>query len=190
MRPFGHDDPSAAASEIRRESLVDQTVKAMRNRIVAGQWTGVLDGEESLRTQLGISRVTLRKALAQLVAQGWITTAGRGRRHIVKPRANSAPRIKPKTGVVRCLSSLPEIEIVWSSRVIFDEIGKSLMTHGRRLEWDSYPGMWRSNPAKRLARLTSESNADGWLLYRASPAIQQWFQENEIPCVVLGKFVN
>jgi DNA-binding GntR family transcriptional regulator len=71
-----------------RVSLVDQTVEMIRQLISSQRWTDLLPGEEAMRAQLGISRVTLRKALAELAEQGWITFGGRGSRHGVNSRPN------------------------------------------------------------------------------------------------------
>ena len=38
----------------------------------------------------------------------------------------------------------------------------------------------------RLTQLTAEPITSGWILYRASAPIQQWFQKSNLPCVVLG----
>ena len=55
-----------------RVSLVDQTVQALRQLIANQRWQDFLPSEEVLRAQFGISRVTLRKALSELVEQRWI----------------------------------------------------------------------------------------------------------------------
>ena len=169
-----------------RVSLVDQTVDMMRGLIFSQRWTDFLPGEEALRTQFSISRVTLRKALAELAEQGWITPGGRGNRHVI----NKGPHLEApgavSTGGVKCLSQFPEIELAWSTRIIFDELRKSLLLREYRLDFFQRTSLWLGNPALRLTQLTAEPGTSGWILYRASAPIQQWFQKSNLPCVVLG----
>lgn len=170
----------------RRFSLVDQAVDSMRQSIDRRLWKDELPGEDALTKQLGISRVTLRKALAQLAGQGWITLGGRGRKHAITRKSESVVATRSAGGVVRCLTPFPELEMVWSTRIIFDEIRRTLAGRGCGLEFEQRPGLWRGDPAERLVALLALPDTDVWLLYRASKRIQRWFQENRVPCVVLG----
>ncbi len=188
IKPAGHrivpTPPSAGPP--RRASLVEQTVGLMRQLIAGGQWVGELPGEEALRRRFGISRVTMRKALVQLAGQNVIRSGGRGRKNVVNRDSGAAAIGRPVVGVVKCLSPFPEIELVLGTRIIFDEIRKDLPATAHRLEWEVKPALWRGDPAKGLRRLTAEPGTACWLLYRASPEIQQWFLDNRIPCLVLG----
>ena len=169
-----------------RPSLVDQAVEVMRGLISRQQWTDRLPGEEALRLQLGISRVTLRKALAELAAQGWIVHGGRGNRHLISPGVPPAWGARLAPGSVKCLSQFPEIDLVWSMRIIFDEIRRTLLTRGCGFEFAERPSAWRGNPAPQLRLLTAQPGISGWILYRASLRIQRWFQESRLACLVLG----
>jgi len=181
------DDPlEIALPQSKRASLVDQTVDLMRELITYQRWKDILPGEEVLRTQFGISRVTLRKALAELEEQGWILSGGRGQRHqITKDIQNS-----PSTGIARCgvlwLSQIPALGYAWNTRVIVDEIRKALLTRDRKLAIRHEASLWHGDPASNLAQLTAEPETAGWILHRASPAIQRWFEESQLHCVVLG----
>ena len=179
--------PRSAGSPLPvRVSLVDQTVEMMRQLISNRRWTDFLPGEETLRIQFSISRVTLRKALAELAEQGWITPGGRGNRHVINSGSHLGAPGAVSTGGVKCLSQFPEIELAWSTRIIFDEIRQSLLLREHRLELLQRTSLWRGNPAASLSLLTAEPGTAGWILYRASAAIQQWFQKSHLPCVVLG----
>ena len=163
---------------------MDQTVEIIRDTIFGQLQSEVLPSEDALREQLGVSRVTLRKALAQLAGQGWLKLGGRGKKHVVcrKPPATRSPT----GGAVRCLSALSEVGLVWGTRIIFDEIREGLSKAGRSLFFEKRPTLWRGNPADKLRQITSEPGTAAWLLYRATPQMQRWFLENEIPCIVLG----
>jgi len=176
----------SSVSPLRRVSLVEQTVATLSELVKRGQWSETLPGEEALREQLSISRVTLRKALALLVMQGLLVAPGRGHRHAVVRRGKSFSAPTSLTGHVRCLSMFPETELVWSTRIIFDEIRKSLFARKRSFFWEQHSSVWRGNPAAALSRLTAAPDTAAWLLYRSSYKIQRWFQESGIPCIVLG----
>jgi DNA-binding LacI/PurR family transcriptional regulator len=55
------------------------------------------------------------------------------------------------------------------------------------LEFDHHPGLWNVRlPDKTLREITSQPNTAGWVLYRSTEAVQQWFARSGIPAVVLG----
>src|SRR5579859_6126 len=68
----------------QRLSLVSQTTVALREHLVSGEAGTTLPGERELCERLGVSRMTLRAALAKLEAEGWIQ-GGQGRRRVVCP---------------------------------------------------------------------------------------------------------
>jgi DNA-binding LacI/PurR family transcriptional regulator len=169
-----------------RTSLVDQTVDLMRELITYQRWKDVLPGEEALRTKFGISRVTLRKALAELEEDGWITSGGRGQRHLITKDIQNPPPTGIVRGGVLWLSRLPALEHAWNTRIIGDEIRKALLNRNRKLAIQVQASLWHGDPAAHLARLTASTETTGWILHRASPAIQRWFEESQLHCVVLG----
>lgn len=155
--------------------------------MLAGRhWSDVLPGEREMCGQLGVSRVTLRKALAQLSAQRVIRAGGRGKRHMVcaTPAGRKAAASVVKR--VRCPSPAAALELVWSTRVIFEEIQAILRAGGMSMDFEYRPALWRGAPGARLQRLTAEGPAACWLLYRASPGMQQWFERSRLPCLLLG----
>ena len=135
---------------------------------------------------LGVSRVTLRKALAQLAGQGIIRAGGRGKTHTVQGLPAAAAAAGASSRIVRCLSPVTSLDLVWSTRVIFDQIQTALRKWDMKLQYDHRPALWRGDPAARLQRLVAESPAACWLLFRASIRIQQCFAEMRLPTLVLG----
>ncbi len=179
-------EPTLSAKLPSRVSLVDQTIRAIQQLIEAQTWSDTLPGEEDLRAQLGISRVTLRKALTELIAQGWILQGGRGQRHHIADSVHQTKAVRTTIDGVVCLSPLTELTLSWTTRIIFDEIRKSLLARDCPMEFLHRPSLWRGNPTKRLTQITSRPDVSGWILFRASPLIQRWFHEKRLPCVVLG----
>jgi DNA-binding FadR family transcriptional regulator len=67
----------------QRLTLADQTVLAIE-ALLAGLPAGaVLPCEDALAVRFTVSRVTVRKALARLVARGMVAGGGRGKRRVV-----------------------------------------------------------------------------------------------------------
>ena len=58
----------------RGPPLWRQITADLRRRIQAGEWTGRLPGEKTLAQEYGVAIGTVRKALAQLRAEGLIET--------------------------------------------------------------------------------------------------------------------
>ena len=168
-----------------RPSMVDQTVDLMRDLIITRRWKDFLPGEETLRKEFGISRVTLRKALVELVVQGWITPGGRGQRTAIA-QARQSPTLTQIGGGVEWITEFPPLEHAWNTRIIADEIRKALLIRDRKLEVYQHKNLWVRDPTPQLARITAGSDTTGWILHRASPEIQRWFQKSHLHCVVLG----
>jgi LacI family transcriptional regulator len=192
--PLAKPDPNAQNRALHprialpsRHSLVSQTAELIRKLILKQTWTTTLPGEESLRIQLGISRVTLRKALAELTAQGWVKPGGRGSPHTIAQDTHRLAVANPTIqGGVKCLSQFSEIDLALSMRIILDEIRRTLQAQGRGLEFIQRASIWRGNPENQLRKLSEDPNTSAWILHRASPAIQRWFQDSRLPCLVLG----
>ena len=179
-------EPPLSAKLPSRVSLVDQTIRVIQQMIETQTWSDTLPGEEDLRAQLGISRVTLRKALTELIAQGWILLGGRGQRHHIADSMHQSRAVRSTIDGVVCLSPFTELSLSWTTRIIFDEIRKSLLARECPMEFLHRPSLWRGNPTKRLTQITTRPDVSGWILFRASPLIQRWFEKNRLPCVVLG----
>lgn len=177
----------ALHSPPRRTSLVDQTLEAISALLTAGHWRDVLPGEQEMRMLLGVSRVTLRKALDQLAGQGIIRAGGRGKRHTVHGSPAAAAPAGAGERIVRCLSPVASLDLVWSTRVIFDQIQTALRKWDMTLRFDHRPTLWRGDPAARLERLAEESRTACWLLYRGSSRLQRCFADMRLPCLVLGQ---
>ena len=168
-----------------RPSMVDQTVDLMRGLIITRRWKDFLPGEETLRKELGISRVTLRKALVELVVQGWITPGGRGQRTAIA-QARQSPTLTQIGGGVEWIIEFHPLEHAWNTRIITDEIRKALLIRDRKLEVHQHKNLWVHDPTPQLSRITAGADTTGWILHRASPEIQRWFQKSRLHCVVIG----
>jgi DNA-binding LacI/PurR family transcriptional regulator/DNA-binding transcriptional regulator YhcF (GntR family) len=171
-------------------TLTDQTAECLRRRIDDGTWTGMLPSEAEICREMGISRGTLRRAMATLLSEGMVISGGRGGRHRVAEsarvtRSDSVP--ESKGHIVRVLSPQPRFIITSQTQIVFQTMSESLGRKGLHLEFEHHPGLLKlRHPNSALKKITAQPNTAGWVLYRSTYEVQQWFEKSDIPSVVIG----
>jgi DNA-binding LacI/PurR family transcriptional regulator len=172
-----------------RLTLAEQAADCIRQGLLSNRWDGLLPSESELCRELGVSRGTLRSGLAVLFAEGLLRPGGRGGRHsIVAPAGKRKGNASALNGnMVKVLSPQPRFIIAGLTQSIFQTISEVLGRAGMHLEFEHHPGLWNlKNPNSALRKITRQPGVAGWLLYRSTQAVQQWFADSGIPAVVLG----
>jgi DNA-binding LacI/PurR family transcriptional regulator len=167
-----------------RGSLVVECVRVMKLRIEGGEWGKLLPGERRLAEALQVGRDTIRLALLQLEREGVLQEADAGaRRRIigVRPAAVKAKALRIGMLAHRRLEQLPQPVLLE-----VDDIRRALADKGGSLEVFSPSWYEQRSPAKRLAVLLEEEPCSAWILLRSSAAVQQWFMERRVPCLIRG----
>lgn len=169
----------------QRISLTSETARSLKEGIRAGHWRHTLPGERELVHRLQVSRQTLRAALEELTREGLLECDSRKRRRILAEKqgpalAASAPR------VIALLSSRPLQTLAPSFVVMLDELREHLSQRGYSLEVHVSQACFSPRPARALDRLTHRSSAAAWLLLGSLEALQRWFAERALPCLVIG----
>ena len=173
---------------IRRFSLPAQAAEALRNGITDAQWQNRLPSEAELCRELQVSRGTLRKALAQLGAEGLIASAGRGLHHNIlrTPRAAAGSRGK----VIRILIPEAPERLGELHLIICDSLRAHAGRGGYLVEFELHPRLFRLRTLAGLEAYLSRLNAlpgtKGWVVLGSSEIIQRWFSTRRLPCVVIG----
>jgi DNA-binding LacI/PurR family transcriptional regulator len=181
--------PSRQCSLPVRLTLVDQAADYLRNGIRAKKWQGNMPSEGELCRELGVSRGTLRSAMALLFQEGLLKSGGRGGRHsIPEMRTHEEPRSPLTSGrLVRVLSPQPRFIIAGHTQMIFQTVSEVLGRAGLHLEFEYHKGLWElRRPEARLRKIVEQPDTAGWLLYRSTRPVQEWFARSGIPAVVLG----
>lgn len=172
----------------QRSSLVTETIRALREAISTGRWQDELPGERRLCEEWHISRPTLRAALNALAAEGVVAISqGKPTRVCSPAEANQLSASTAQSLTVGLLSpeplhAMPPFALLW-----VDELRSQLASEGHLLQvhvgraWSG-----GKNPARALQTLTTTVPATAWVLYRSTEAMQQWFEQKQIPCVVVG----
>lgn len=168
-----------------RTSLHGQLLKLLRDGIVAGRWGETLPPETHLCRDFGVSRTTLRKALAQLARDRLVVLGGRGRLH--QTRKASRGKAPPSGRVVRVLTPYPTAAHGSLNTALLKAVAERLEPAGYRTEIECHPGIFRRFSASALARLDALPDTAAWVLCYSTPAMQRWFADCGRPAVVLGR---
>jgi DNA-binding LacI/PurR family transcriptional regulator len=169
-----------------RGSLVLECVRVMELRISAGEWQRLMPGERKLADTLQVGRDTVRLALQQLERAGLLAPADAGNRRRILTDATGGERHRSgslKIGLLvhRALESLPQPMLLE-----IDRIRGALAAKGGALRIHSPAWYGQRNPSKRLEELVEEEQCSAWILLRSSAAVQQWFMNRQVPCLVRG----
>ena len=172
-----------------RLTLADQTVVAIEALLAVLPAGAVLPCEDALAVRFSVSRVTVRKALARLVARGMVAGGGRGKRRVVVGGAVGAGgKAGVRPTVVNWLSPVAETELVWSTREAFEVVRTVLGRKGYVVVFRHLPVLWGGRPQRSLEALEAEADKEpaGWILYRATAVMQRWFEGRGLPSLVVG----
>ncbi|HPA17729.1 MAG TPA: substrate-binding domain-containing protein [Verrucomicrobiae bacterium] len=164
-----------------RVPLAARAAVALRAALRRGEWEGWLPGERALSERLGVSRPTLRAALAELWRQGWVDVAQGRRRRILRGGGGSVRR-----RVVALLAPVPLEDL--PAQVIFwiDRLRERLEADGWQMETHCDRACYSGRPERALELRVISANAGVWLLLRTTGRAQQWFVRRGVPCVLSG----
>ena len=169
----------------RRILLSDQTSAVLREGLEAGRWGAFLPSEAELCRELEISRVTLRRALEQLVREGRLEAGGRGRHHRICAKRREQPAAGGRT--LRVLAPYPLTALGSVSHEALVEFGGRIARLGYRMEFEHRPMLFKRHSPADLERLDALPDTAGWLLLYSTEAMQRWFAARPRICLALGR---
>lgn len=161
-----------------------QTAAILEEHIASRPGGEKLASERELCHQLGVSRLTLRTALARLAREG-VLRAGRGRRRVIVGIGSSTRRPSANRDVI-VLSPCPLHGV--EPRVLFwiDEVRDALARENYRLDVVCQRNCYTERPQRALEELAARLRPAVWLLYLSTPAMQEWFFARSLPVVIAG----
>lgn len=182
IRPIPPDKPTPLVT-FRRASVSDQAAAALREAIRHGGMGDRLPGEHRLARQLGISRSSLRAAMAQLDAEGLITRIN-GRRARLNLSRRRAPTNTPPAVCVVCPVSR-EI-LIYHQHPIVMAMHVTCATKGIGWEEAFDARFDGPHPERLLQELVSRRRNVCWILLGCPAPIQRWFAQAGVGSFVLG----
>lgn len=168
----------------QRPSLVSSTLDVLRQGLGENRWAEGLPGERQLSAQLGVSRPTLRKALAELREDG-LVTGGQGQRLQPTGLASPDPEARAASGKVIVLSPEPLIRLPARAMFVLDELRATLSETGRNLHIHPFAPA-RGQIQTALKTLLRSEPLAVFILYQQERETHRFFLENKIPCVIFG----
>ena len=167
----------------QRNTLAAQAAIILREEIQSGAWIRHLPGEHELCEQLNISRVTLRAALEQLQREGLLKKPAPGRR-----REIVAPRYATPTTTERVVLLTPHPLHSMSRFVLYwiDNLRQHIAEAGHHLDVHCSLDCYKRSPGPALEALAARLRPVGWILYSSTAAMQEWFSDRALPCVITG----
>ncbi len=167
----------------RRATLVEQAAQALRQALHDGTLPDPLPGEYQLAARLGVSRPTLRGALAMLAREG-LLAQGQGRRTRLTATAATRPHTSPPRLCV--VSPLTRGLIFPDEHPVLTQLHTGAAAKGIGWEEVLDARFGGAKPEARLQQLVRSRPGACWILLGATAAMQRWFVRAGLPTLVLG----
>lgn len=171
---------------IERPSLITATADRLRAAISEHRWAEALPSERKLAELMQVSRPTLRAALKILLEEGRIVPIAR-RKYLLRAIPNKPQAQRGAKIVLLSPYTLEELEIRIPAVFTWIDYLRELLTRANySFEIECSRACYSNKPQGALSNLTAESSSDCWLLYRSTPAMQEWFGQHSLHHIVLG----
>ena len=167
-----------------KRTVAAQIATELRNGIQSRVWSHWLPSERALSTMLQASRNSVRGALLQLKTEGVIVPV-RGFSNKICFKSQRRP-VRIETKIISII--LPEVigSLRPSIALWIDELKDLLAESKYRLRVYEGQQYYRKSPSRSLRRLLEQSPSAAWVLLLSSAAMQHWFENSGVPCVVAG----
>lgn len=164
------------------DTLATQVATRITNDINNGTWIDSLPSERVLAQTLQVSRKTVRKSITQLQKAGLIKTSRRLGHRIVASKSPAA-RAEITVGLLtpEALDRMPSYTALW-----VEELSVLLLARGIRLTAFSSSRFFSRGSSAALTRLIAQNPQACWVLTHSNDAMQRWFVEQHIPCIIAG----
>lgn len=161
--------------KLSKSTITSQVAAHLREKILQGHWRHFLPGRDLLAAELGVSHMTVSRAVEQLEAEGLIVNQGNGRRRrIVLPKSGRKSRCL-RIAVLRFEAEDAKIYYVV-------DFVHQLREAGHQVNYADKTLSGLKMDVKRVARLVKRTKADAWIVISGSYEILQWFAAQSLPC--------
>ena len=156
-------------------TITAQVVEHLRGKILQGHWQGYRPGRARLADEMGVSNMTVVRAVALLEKEGLVVSQGNGRRRrIVLPESDLKSR-PLRIAVLRFEPGDTKLYFVV-------DFVHQLREAGHQVHYADKTLNGLKMDVKRVAKLVERTPADAWIVISASNGILEWFASQPIPC--------
>jgi DNA-binding LacI/PurR family transcriptional regulator len=154
----------------------------LRQYLAEGEWKERLPGERALALRIGVSRPTLHEALLILEKEGALRRRPKAAWQILATVGKAARG--PRKVIFLSPFKLEDFDAFALHQ--YTVLSAHLAERGHETEAIRMPAAGKEGSARMLAELSRQHRPDAWVLYRCSPATQEWFAQSGLPVVVMG----
>ncbi|MGB0992031.1 MAG: GntR family transcriptional regulator [Akkermansiaceae bacterium] len=172
------------ASKFEKQYVRDQAAEVISEKIRSGAWSDHLPSERWLSQHLGVGRDQIHQAILKLREQGVISLSKR--RNQIK--STNTTTKSPITVVFLTPQKLQDASR--SFLFCLDHLRHRLDRKNIPVRVETSVNMNAVAVGKRLKKFTHQYPQALWILHRATPAVQQWFQSQDLPMIILGTASN
>lgn len=163
---------------IQKSSIVEQAASYMRERILKGQWSGVLQGRDRLAIEMGVSHMTVQRAVERLEKEGLLLNQGNGRRRKIVASESWGKQQYLRVAILRHEPDDTKIHFV------VDYVHK-LREAGHDVVYADKTQAGLKMNVKRVARFVEKTEADAWIVHSGSFELLEWFASQPKPSFAL-----
>ena len=154
-------------SELRPTTMLEQVVSHLREGILTGRWQGHMPGRDRLSRDLGVSPMTVVRALKILdEREGLVVSQGSGRQRLIR----AGGQVKARSLRLGILAGEPgdlELGYVVELRHALEDAGHSVISASKFL---LDPKM----TSRRLGHMMDQAPADAWMAIAAPRETLEW----------------
>jgi hypothetical protein len=163
-------------------SASQQVAAHLLRELQSGRWTDTMPGEHRLVAELGGSHNTIKEALRQLEAEGWLLNQGPGKQRRILMQRKKASKLR-----IRIL--LYEKSDRTTHYLV--EMIHLLLDAGHDAAFADKAMGDLGMDAGRIARFVKSTKADAWIVASGSRDVLDWFAEQATPAFALfGRVVG
>jgi DNA-binding LacI/PurR family transcriptional regulator len=170
-------------SELQPVTIVEQVASHLREGIRQGRWRDEMPGRDVLARELGVSPMTVVRALKLLEREKILDPQGTGRRRRILLSINRAP------------TSLRVVILPYEPgdrKLDFSiDLQHQLHAQGHSVSFVSKSLQNLKMDVNRVARLVQKTEADVWIIIAGSQEVLSWFAQQPKPAYALfGRYMS
>ena len=170
-------------AELQPVTIVGQVASHLREGIRRGRWRDEMPGREVLARELGVSPMTVVRALKLLEREKVLDPQGTGRRRRILLSSNPAPTSQR---VVILPYEPGDYKLDFSI-----DLQHQLHAKGHSVSFASKSLHQMKMDVNRVARLVQKTEADIWIIIAGSREVLSWFAQQPKPAYALfGRYAS